>query len=144
MDNILTNKVIIDKGFHSIIDIKLNENSLYSIDYIQVNFHKDCAPEFRYSTLLNVDLKSELRDTKIESLLKAEPIEDKLDFDVESIIYTPTQLERIKKLRNTVATRSCGWTAVRKVKLEYSENFCIGQKVFYNGQKKGETVIKWI
>ena len=28
-----------------------------------------------------------------------------------------------------------GWAAVKKVQMEYSENFEIGQKVFYQGQK---------
>lgn len=125
-------------GFHSIIDIRpTNVEHEYDIDYVQINYWKDQAPEFRYSTLCRINLRSELRDMKIEFLLNSEP---EPEFDVESIIYTPGQIERLKKLRQEAnlvsATPSVhGWAAVRRVKQEYSENFKLGQKVFYNGQK---------
>jgi len=69
---------------------------------------------------------------KIEYLLNSEP---EPEFDVEKLIYTPSQLERLKDLRVKATPSVHGWAAVRKVKLEYSENFYIGQKIFYNGQK---------
>jgi len=118
-------------GFHTIIDIRPTDNvDLYNIDYVEVNFWKDNPPEFRYSTLTNINLKSEVRDMKIEYLLNSEP-----EPDVEKLIYTPSQLERLKDLRVKATPSVHGWAAVRKVKLEYSENFYIGQKIFYNGQK---------
>jgi hypothetical protein len=120
-------------GFHSILDIRPTDDiDLYNIDYLEVIYWKDNPPEFRYSTLTNVNLKSEVRDMKIEYLLNSEP---EPEFDVESLIYTPSQLERLRDLRVKAAPRVHGWAAVKKLKMEYSENFSLGQKVLYQGQK---------
>jgi hypothetical protein len=136
--------VIIEKvksksnGFHSIIDIRPTDNiDLYNIDYLEIIYYKDNAPEFRYSTLTNVNLKSDVRDMKIDYLLNCEP---EPEFDVESLIYTPGQRDRLRQLRKevnlvTASPTVYGWEALKKVKMEYSENFEIGQKVFYQGQK---------
>jgi hypothetical protein len=131
--------VIIEKvksksnGFHSILDIRPTDNiDLYNIDYLEVIYWKDNPPEFRYSTLTNVNLKSDVRDMKIEYLLNSEP---EPEFDVESLIYTPSQLERLRDLRVKASPRVHGWAAVKKLKMEYSENFSLGQKVLYQGQK---------
>jgi hypothetical protein len=131
--------VIIEKvksksnDFHSILDIRPTDNiDLYNIDYLEVIYWKDNPPEFRYSTLTNVNLKSDVRDMKIEYLLNSEP---EPEFDVESLIYTPSQLERLRDLRVKAAPSVHGWAAVKKLKMEYSENFSIGQKVLYQGQK---------
>jgi hypothetical protein len=69
---------------------------------------------------------------KIEYLLNSEP---EPEFDGESLIYTPSQLERLRDLRVKAAPRVHGWAAVKKLKMEYSENFSLGQKVLYQGQK---------
>ena len=125
-------------GFHSIIDIRPTDNiDLYNIDYVAIDYYKNEAPEFRYNTLPNVNLRLEVRDMKIEFLLKSEP---EPEFDVESIIYTPGQRDRLRELRKeakliTASPTVHGWDSVRKAKMEYSENFEIGQKVFYQGQK---------
>ena len=120
-------------GFHSILDIRPTDDiDLYNIDYLEVIYWKDNPPEFRYSTLTNVNLKSEVRDMKIEYLLNSEP---EPEFDVESLIYTPSQLERLRDLRVKAAPSVHGWAAVKKLKMEYSENFSLGQKVLYQGQK---------
>jgi len=120
-------------GFHSILDIRPTDNiDLYNIDYLEVIYWKDNPPEFRYSTLTNVNLKSDVRDMKIEYLLNSEP---EPEFDVESLIYTPSQLERLRDLRVKAAPSVHGCAAVKKLKMEYSENFSIGQKVLYQGQK---------
>jgi hypothetical protein len=125
-------------GFHSILDIRPTDDiDLYNIDYLEVVYWKDNPPEFRYSTLTNVNLKSDVRDMKIEFLLNSEP---EPDFDVESIIYTPGQRDRLRQLRKeanlvTASPTVHGWAAVKKVQMQYSENFEIGQKVFYQGQK---------
>jgi hypothetical protein len=120
-------------GFHSILDIRPTDNiDLYNIDYLEVIYWKDNPPEFRYSTLTNVNLKSDVRDMKIEYLLNSEP---EPEFDVESLIYTPSQLERLRDLRVKAAPSVHGWAAVKKLKMEYSENFSLGQKVLYQGQK---------
>jgi len=120
-------------GFHSILDIRPTDNiDLYNIDYLEVIYWKDNPPEFRYSTLTNINLKSDVRDMKIEYLLNSEP---EPEFDVESLIYTPSQLERLRDLRVKAAPSVHGWAAVKKIKMEYSENFSLGQKVLYQGQK---------
>jgi hypothetical protein len=120
-------------GFHSILDIRPTDDiDLYNIDYLEVIYWKDNPPEFRYSTLTNVNLKSEVRDMKIEYLLNSEP---EPEFDVESLIYTPSQLERLRDLRVKAAPSVHGWAAVKKLKMEYSEKFSLGQKVLYQGQK---------
>ena len=128
-------------GFHSIIDIRPTDNiDLYNIDYVAITYWQNDAPEFRYNTLPNVNLRLEIRDMKIEFLLNSEP---EPEFDVESIIYTPGQRDRLRQLRKETSTTKLsiasptvyGWDAVKKVKMEYSENFEIGQKVFYQGQK---------
>jgi hypothetical protein len=129
----IINKIKTLIEFHSIIDIRPTEIvDEYNIDYIHINYWKNNAPEFRYNTLTKVNLKSEIRDMKIDLLLNSEP---EPEFDVENLIYTPGQLERLKKLRITAEPRVQGWAALRKVKMMYSDNFRIGQKVFYNDQK---------
>jgi hypothetical protein len=125
-------------GFHSIIDIRPTDNiDLYNIDYVAITYWQNESPEFRYNTQSNVNLRLEVRDMKIEFLLNSEP---EPDFDVESIIYTPGQRDRLRQLRKeanlvTASPTVHGWAAVKKVQMQYSENFEIGQKVFYQGQK---------
>lgn len=130
---------IIDKlktlinDFDSIVDIRPTDNiEEYDVDYIAITYWKNTAPEFRYNTQKRLNLKSEMRDMKIDILLNSDP---EPEFDVESLIYTPSQLERIKHLRITAEPRVHGWSALQKIKKEYSENFRVGQKVFYQEQK---------
>jgi hypothetical protein len=125
-------------GFHSIIDIIPTDSiDLYNIDYVAITYCNNEAPEFRYNTLSNVNLKLEIRDMKIDYLLNSET---EPDLDIESIIYTPGQRDRIRQLRKeanlVTASRTVnGCGAVKKIKMQYSKNFEIGQKVFYQGQK---------
>lgn len=125
-------------GFHSIIDIRsTNIPNEYSVDYVSIRYWQSMAPEFRYDTICKIDIRSALRDAKIKGLMKASKkrVYDECYFDVESLIYTPAQLEKIQQLRTDSTPSSYGWKAVNKVKMEYSENFEVGQKVFYNDQK---------
>lgn len=102
-------------GFHTIIDIRPTDNvDLYNIDYVEVNFWKDNPPEFRYSTLTNINLKSEVRDMKIEYLLKYVDIEsvsreyDKgLNFKEIGLIFnlSASKIYRVLKSNNLIKNK---------------------------------------
>lgn len=125
-----------DSSFHSLIGVRKVNNSdeEYLVDYVAIIYWKTMKPEFRYNTI-TLNLKAELRDIKIQKLIKAQS-KPRSEFDVESLIYTPEQLQRLKELRSDNVERgSFGWAEVRKAKSEYSLNFELGQKVYYNDQK---------
>ncbi len=134
-DEIISKIQELATGLHSIIGIKAtNTPYLYNIDYIGITYWENYAPEFKYNTLFNVNLQSEIRDMKIKTIMSTKPRVNK-DFDVETLIYTPAQLEILKKLRSNSIPSTYGWTALNKVKKEYSNNFEVGQRVFYRTQK---------
>lgn len=125
----------LDKSFHSLIGVRkaYNSDDEYLVDYVAIIYWQNMAPEFRYNTI-TLNLKAELRNIKIQKLIQAHS--NRTEFDVESLIYTSEQLQKLKELRSdNVERNSSGWSEVRKVKGEYSSNFEIGQKVYYNNQK---------
>lgn len=119
----------LDNSFHSLIGIRkvYNSDNDYLVDYVAIIYYDNMHPEFRYNTI-TLNLKAELRDIKIQKLIKAQS-KPKTEFDVESLIYTPEQLQKLKELRSDSIERSSyGWGEVRKVKSEYSLNF---ERVLY-------------
>ncbi len=132
--------------FHSLVDIKNNESTIYIskphiVDYISVEFYKTSAPRITYKTDY-MDLSAALRDIKIESILNFK--EPETDFDVESIIYTPAQRDRLARLRktakSTAETRVHGYAALKRVQMEYAKSFEVGDKVYY---QEGKGVITY-
>ncbi len=119
-------------GYKSTISINTTETKdIYRVSYIAVEFYNTDAPRFVYGTK-DMSLKSEIRDMVIDKILNSKRPET--DFDVESIIYTPEQQEKLYKLRNEVYERAYGFDELERLKKEYSDSFSIGQKVYYNNR----------
>ena len=118
-------------GYKSTISINTTnyDKDTYRVSYIEVDFFKTNAPIFSYSTK-DMNLKSEIRDMMIDKILNSKRPET--DFDVESIIYTEEQREKLYRLRNEANDRMYGFDELERVKKEYSDSFSIGQKVYYN------------
>lgn len=120
-----------DKNAHSIIGIRPIEGYEYYIDYASIEFYQNYSPKFSYDSL-RLNLKEEIRDFKINEVLKSKR---ETDFDVEELIYTPEQLKRIKELRKDVDNRVNNWDYILSLKEEYSKTFQVGDKIYYKGQK---------
>lgn len=107
------------------------DNEFYYVDYVSLEQFKNDAPKFNLKTH-KINLKIEIRDSKIEELLNSIKIEVS-DFDVEDIIYTEEQRDRLNRLRNKkpIIHR---WDFLKKVRKEYSESFNIGDKVWYENK----------
>lgn len=132
-----------NRDFHALVDIKPYDgytDKTHSIDYISVEYYRDSEPpRISYKTIY-MDLKSILRECKINTFLAFK--EPETDFDVESVIYTPAQRDRLSILRKeadktivTASTRVYGFSELRKTRLEYSQSFEVGDRVHYNHYK---------
>lgn len=135
---------------HSILDVKHIEDDLYSVEFISITeYYNTTAPKFDAHTT-KIRLKSEMRDHRIDDILNFDLTLD--DFDVEDIIYTDEQREKLERLR-TQSNKISRWTALNNVKKEYSENFEIGQRVWYknapgiitfkHSDKSEEQITRW-
>lgn len=113
---------------YKIINIINIDNTMYSVVYISYIQWDNSEPRFNYNSK-DINLRVEMRDSKIEELLNSIKIEIS-DFDVEEFIYTPEQREKLQTLRNRkpVANKYSELLNVRK---EYSDTFNIGQPVWY-------------
>lgn len=135
---------------HTILDVKHIEDDLYAVDFIScVEYHETTPPSFNAHTT-KIRLKSEMRDHRIDDILNFDLTLN--DFDVEDIIYTDEQRERLEKLRSQT-NKVSKWTALSEVKKEYSEKFEVGQRVWYkhapgiitfkHSDKSEEQITRW-
>lgn len=126
---IILNKVkSYDRNAKKITNIrKCSYANDYIVEYIKSGIVPYNNKPYFNIEIINFDLKSEMRDIKIDEILKEKPIE----FDVESIIYTDEQLKHLEKLRRNVQSKSSSKQLEEFIK-EYSDNFKVGEPVFYN------------
>lgn len=149
INNLLLSRRITD--LYKVLDIVNSNDGLYRIHYIEKSQWEKAAPKFTYNSK-ELDLKVEMRDSKIEELLNSIR-ETKSEFDVEDIIYTPEQREKLESLRNPSKQTSPWWVEIKKVRKEYSESFKLGQKVWYknapgiitfkHSDKEDEDLSRW-
>jgi hypothetical protein len=131
-----------NRDFHALVDIRPYDgyvNKTHTIDFISIEYpHVGFdAPRITYKTIY-MDLKSIIRECKIDSFLNFK--EPETDFDVESIIYTSEQRDRLALLRkesdkNIINSRTYGFTELTKTRVEYSQSFEVGERVYYNKSK---------
>lgn len=113
---------------YEIADIQNIDNKEYRIFYIQAEHYQDYPPSFTIQSC-RMNLQVQMRDIKIEEILNS-PISD---FDVEDIIYSEEEREKLKQLRGDVPNWDKLYLTINKVKKEYSDSFQIGDKIKYNG-----------
>jgi hypothetical protein len=117
-------------GYQSTISIDTTlDKDIYRVNYIEVSFIGKNAPFFSYSSKY-MNIRSEIRDMNIDKILSSK--EPEYYFDVESLVYTEEQRERLYRLRNEVVDRSEGFRVLENVKIDYSNSFRTGQRVYYN------------
>lgn len=110
----------------SIVDINYNDN----VTDCQVTYicFKPSIPSYIFYQSIRLNLVEVLRDSKLEELFN----QPKIEFDVEDYIYTEEEREKLHQLRkNETPTYTQQLFKFRK---EYSDQFQIGQKVWYQGQ----------
>ncbi len=113
-------------NLHCLIDINYIDGVIYRVEFIQSNQYALNPPTFQINQV-KIDLKSQIRNQKIDNLLNS----DTSDFDVEDVLYTPEQQNKLKLLRQK---KSLPYITLNKVKNDYSNSFSIGDKVYYKGQ----------
>ena len=125
MEDLLKNRI---PSLYKLISI---EKSLITdkhiIRYVDLSYRDDKSPSFslKYQDL---DLKVEMRDHLITKLLKEDSVENDLSFNDD--LYTPEQREKLKSLRNkSISHRS----KVLMAKIEWSNQFKVGDRVYYKG-----------
>lgn len=122
-----------DRYAKKILSIEKNEDK-NRISYIAFDINYMHEPEFMVKNI-DIDLKVEIRDFKIDELLKSlSSVGTYDDFNVEEIIYTDDQLEKLRELRDEKEKSSNYWTnlnELNKFKKEYSDNFKVGEPVYY-------------
>jgi len=116
---------------YKIVSIKNIDSINYRVEYIDIGRYRYQPPQFTVRSQ-NLNLRVQIRDSKIEELLNSIG-EENSDFDVEDIIYSEEEREKLHQLRNNAAKTSDAWTILRKVRKEYSESFQLGDNIHYNG-----------
>lgn len=129
-----------DRYAEKILSIEKQDDK-YKIAYIALGIDYVKEPVFEIKYLLN-DLKVEIRDFKIDEILKSlSSVGSFDDFNVEKIIYSDEQLEKLRELRGEKEKESNYWlrhNELVKFKKEYSDNFKIGEPVYF---KNGHGII---
>ena len=122
-----------DRYAKKILSIEKHEDK-NRISYIAFGINYMYEPEFMVKHI-TIDLKVEIRDFKIDELLNSlSSVGTYDDFNVEEIIYTDEQLEKLRELRGEKEKSSNYWTnhnELNKFKKEYSDNFNVGEPVYY-------------
>jgi hypothetical protein len=104
-----------------------------SVKYVAIDYYEKIAPKFSI-IYKKLDLKSELRNIKIESLLESiNDVDETSFFDVEDVIYNEEQRARLDKLRNPDSKSNSEYDILNQSKKKYSESFKLGDKIWYKG-----------
>lgn len=115
-------------GLLWVVSITHKEDKYYTVEFVTKHQYGTTPPRFDYDTR-DLDLRVEMRDQKIDDILDFDMTLD--DFDIENVIYTPEQREKLESLRREKSKRIERREAVNISKKEYSDTFHIGQRVWY-------------
>lgn len=129
MDIILNKIKNIDKNAQKILEIEKSfYSNYYHVRYISFYIDDQNKPRFKCLNV-TIDIRKEIRDIKINDILT---FDKTIDFDVESIIYTEDQLKNLEKLREKKENKTYRVDAFYDFIKDYSDNFKIGEPVYYN------------
>jgi hypothetical protein len=117
-------------GFHKLLSIEKFDDLNHKVYYIKIDYYNN-EPRFTIDYAF-FDFKVELREARINSILKEKGSIDIDTFDVESIIYTEEQLKRLSDIRNVKICPNFH-EEFKSVKIDYSMSFKVGEPVYYNG-----------
>lgn len=128
------------RGFHKLLSIEKFDDLNHKVYYVEIDYYNN-EPRFRVIHAF-FDLKVELREARINSILKEKESIDIDAFDVESIIYTEEQIKRLSDIRaEKESLQAVGrglrfpnfYEELNSVKIDYSKSFKVGEPVYYNG-----------
>ena len=117
-------------GFHKLLSIEKFDELNHKVYYVKIDYYNN-VPRFAIEHAF-FDFKVELREARINSILKEKGSIDIDTFDVESIIYTEEQLKRLSDIRNEKICPNFH-EEFKSVKIDYSMSFKVGEPVYYNG-----------
>lgn len=117
-------------GFHKLLSIEKFDELNHKVYYVKIDYYNN-VPRFTIEHAF-FDFKVELREARINSILKEKGSIDIDTFDVESIIYTEEQLKRLSDIRNVKICPNFH-KEFKSVKIDYSMSFKVGEPVYYNG-----------
>ena len=115
-----------DRYAQKILNIEKCEDK-HGVTYLKFGLNYMNSPEFSIAHII-IDLKAEIRDIKINDLLNS----TSLDFDVEKIIYTDIQLDRLRELRGEKVKKLNYTNELHNFKKEYADSFKVGDHVYFN------------
>lgn len=118
------------RGFHKLLSIEKFDDLNHKVYYVKIDYYNN-EPRFTIEHAF-FDLKVELREARINSILKEKESIDIDAFDVESIIYTEEQIKRLSDIRNKKICLNFH-EELNSVKIDYSKSFKVGEPVYYNG-----------
>ncbi len=118
------------KGLHTIIKIT-ETDSEYRVHYIYYNPAHWQKYDDTFTNLSKEQLKGDMRDFKLDDILSFGLNLEEDTFDVESVIYTDEQRKKLEELRNNKAVTIHVRKLVESLRKDYTEQFKIGEPVFY-------------
>jgi len=125
------------RGFHinvvKLLSIEKFDDLNHKVYYVEIDYYNN-EPHFQVNHAF-FDLKVELREARINSILKEKESIDIDAFDVESIIYTEEQIKRLSDIRAEKESVRCPnfYEELKSIKIDYSKSFKVGEPVYYNG-----------
>lgn len=136
------------ENFELLIEIEEIDSEHSNIKYIEKTISK-YGCNFHYKCKI-INSKQFIRNNRIENIFNV--LNDYTGYDVESIIYTKEELDRINQLRSK-SKKSDVYKILNELKEKYSNSFKVGDSVFYKNQygiitfkhlnKSDDIISKW-
>ena len=120
-------------GFHKLLSIEKFDDLNHKVYYVKIDYYNN-EPRFNIEHAF-FDFKVELREARINSILKDKEYLDIDTFDVESIIYTEEQIKKLSDIRAEKVNICCNnfHEELKSIKIDYSKSFKVGEPVYYKG-----------
>ena len=120
-------------GFHKLLSIEKFDELNHKVYYVKIDYYNN-EPRFNIEHAF-FDFKVELREARINSILKDKEYLDIDTFDVESIIYTEEQIKKLSDIRAEKVNICCNnfHEELKSIKIDYSKSFKVGEPVYYKG-----------
>ena len=115
--------IVVTEGFKDAFTGEMMQKNSRHVRYITITDNGEKIPPSFLSGSKNIDIDlSIIRDSKIELLLNSK------NDDIEYLIWSEDELKKIELLRRR------GFKSVETFKKEYSDEFSIGDKIWYQQQ----------
>lgn len=119
-------------GFQKLLSIEKFDDLNHKVYYVKIDYYNN-EPCFLVEHAF-FDFKVELREARINSILKEKGSIDIDTFDVESIIYTEEQFKKLSDIRSGKKNSHTNFgEELKSIKIDYSKSFKVGEPVYYNG-----------